>query len=142
MYFICAFLSLCIICNILIFHVIYSSRQLTLDYEFLEFNITNALTLNKIKYFYIVFFIASRTVLLDRIYEFKLKEIFKAHSDARLQCIPANGTSTDLNLQLIVGNDVLNNTTFFIPEKGLYQNILITGTTGSRQNKCCNLPIY
>lgn len=38
-------------------------------------------------------------------------------------------------LNLLVGINSENKSPVFIPEKGLYQNILVTGTIGSRQNK-------
>lgn len=38
------------------------------------------------------------------------------------------------NFNLLLGIDSINHTKIYIPEKGLYQNILITGTIGSRKN--------
>ena len=35
-----------------------------------------------------------------------------------------------------------NQKQIFIPEKGLYQNILVTGTIGSRKNECCNVSVF
>ncbi|MBQ2916924.1 MAG: hypothetical protein IJE59_01925 [Clostridia bacterium] len=46
------------------------------------------------------------------------------------------------NLNLLVGINPYNQKQIFIPEKGLYQNILVTGTIGSRKNKCCNVSIF
>ena len=39
------------------------------------------------------------------------------------------------NLNLLVGINPDNQKQIFITEKGLYQNILVTGTIGSRKNK-------
>ena len=38
------------------------------------------------------------------------------------------------SFNLLLGTDSINQNKIYIPEKGLYQNILITGTIGSRQN--------
>lgn len=43
---------------------------------------------------------------------------------------------------LLIGVNSENKEKIFIPEKGLYQNILITGTIGSRKNEFCNVPIF
>lgn len=45
------------------------------------------------------------------------------------------------SLNLLVGNNFLGDP-IYIPEKGLYQNILITGTIGSRKNFFGNVSIY
>lgn len=46
------------------------------------------------------------------------------------------------NLNLLVGINPDNQKQIFITEKGLYQNILVTGTIGSRENKFCNVPFF
>ena len=46
------------------------------------------------------------------------------------------------SLNLLVGINSDNQKQVFIPEKGLYQNILVTGTIGSRKNKFCNVSIF
>ena len=46
------------------------------------------------------------------------------------------------NLNLLVGINPDNQKQIFITEKGLYQNILVTGTIGSRENKFCNVSIF
>ena len=46
------------------------------------------------------------------------------------------------NLNLLVGINPDNQKQVFITEKGLYQNILVTGTIGSRKNKFCNVSIF
>ena len=43
------------------------------------------------------------------------------------------------NLQLFIGNDV-NNNNIYIPEKGLYQNMIITGTIGSGKTSSAMYP--
>ena len=46
------------------------------------------------------------------------------------------------NLNLLVGINPDNQKQIFITEKGLYQNILVTGTIGSRKNKFCNVSFF
>jgi len=46
------------------------------------------------------------------------------------------------NLNLLVGINSENQKQVIIPEKGLYQNILVTGTIGSRKNKFCHVSIF
>jgi len=46
------------------------------------------------------------------------------------------------NLNLLVGINPNNQKQIFITEKGLYQNILVTGTIGSRQNKFRVISIF
>ncbi len=47
---------------------------------------------------------------------------------------PASNNISEKGLYLYVGNNFLTKEKIFIPEKGLFQNILVTGTIGSRQN--------
>ena len=46
------------------------------------------------------------------------------------------------SLILLVGINSDNQKQIFIPEKGLYQNILVTGTIGSRKNKFSNVSVF
>ncbi len=46
------------------------------------------------------------------------------------------------NLNLLVGINQDTQKEIFITEKGLYQNILVTGTIGSRKNKFFNVSIF
>ena len=41
---------------------------------------------------------------------------------------------------LIIGKDILTNETISIPEKGLYQNMLITGTIGTGKTSSAMYP--
>ncbi len=57
-------------------------------------------------------------------------ESVKTHQEAEL-------IST---LSLNIGKNIATNEDVIIPEKGLYQNILITGTIGTRKNIFCYVP--
>ena len=41
-------------------------------------------------------------------------------------------TQDNSNFRLLIGTNSITQEKIFIPEKGLYQNILVTGTIGSR----------
>lgn len=45
-------------------------------------------------------------------------------------------------IKLLIGTNSESKENIFITEKGLYQNILVTGTIGSRQNKFCNVSFF
>lgn len=45
-------------------------------------------------------------------------------------------------IKLLIGSNSKSKENIFLTEKGLYQNILVTGTIGSRQNKFCNVSFF
>ena len=45
------------------------------------------------------------------------------------------------NFSLLLGTSDKTSEKIYIQEKGLYQNVLVTGTIGSRENCFCNVPI-
>lgn len=47
----------------------------------------------------------------------------------------------DSNFSLLLGTSDKTSENIYLQEKGLYQNILVTGTIGSRENCFCNVPI-
>ena len=61
---------------------------------------------------------------------------FTSQDDTTSKKVTTNFSS--LNLKL--GNDISNNTPLVIPEKGLYQNILITGTIGTGKTSSAIYP--
>lgn len=44
------------------------------------------------------------------------------------------------NFSLLLGTSEKTSQNVYLQEKGLYQNILVTGTIGSRKNRFCNVP--
>ena len=50
-------------------------------------------------------------------------------------------TNLKNNFSLLIGKEFSSQKEIYIPEKGLYQNILVTGTIGSRQNEFCYVSI-
>lgn len=49
---------------------------------------------------------------------------------------------SDDNIKLLIGDNSETKEKIFISEKGLYQNILVTGTIGSRKNKFYNVSFF
>lgn len=45
----------------------------------------------------------------------------------------------DSNFSLLLGTSDKTSQNVYLQEKGLYQNILVTGTIGSRKNRFCNV---
>ncbi len=45
------------------------------------------------------------------------------------------------NFSLLLGTSDKTSQNVYLQEKGLYQNILVTGTIGSRKNRFCNVPV-
>ena len=68
---------------------------------------------------------------------FKNKKLKKKEKDDSNEILI---NKNDLNLLVGINQDTQKEV--FIPEKGLYQNILVTGTIGSRKNKFCNVSVF
>lgn len=48
-------------------------------------------------------------------------------------------TVSDDGINLLLGTNAHNNQNIYLSEKSLFQNLLITGTIGSRKNRFCNV---
>ena len=53
--------------------------------------------------------------------------------------INAENNFLDSNFSLLLGTSDKTSQNIYLQEKGLYQNILVTGTIGSRKNRFCNV---
>ncbi len=87
---------------------------------------------NIFKFLYIIFLLITWSFILNNIYN---KYIFKKQKSA-------DNSEKILNSKnsLIIGKDILTNETISIPEKGLYQNMLITGTIGTGKTSSAMYP--
>ena len=125
---------------ILIFFLpILTAKNLIFPYSIHPFDIaqdyTKAWCYMKIFYCFSLFITVFLTLnSLSIFFNFKRKPKKKENVDENL--INKN------NLNLLVGINSDNQKQVFIPEKGLYQNILVTGTIGSRKNKFSNVSIF
>ena len=131
-------ISFCI-CNILIFlffYEIFSSNYILIDFALHPFNICEKYPdlWNFIKATYILSFNLSFLIISSLIYSLIFSKGKKDDDNLIL-----NNIATDSKLNLLVGSDSKNNLVY-INEKGLYQNILITGTIGSGKTSSAMYP--
>ncbi len=112
-------------------------KQSSLNINYLShLSSTPFLWLN-IRIIFIIFSFISILILNNSIFNYlKLKEfIFKINS------LKINKKNNDASFNIIIGKSDKINTPVFIPEKGLYQNILITGAIGSGKTSSAMYPI-
>ena len=131
-------ISFCI-CNILIFlffEQIFSSNYILIDFAMHPFNICEKYPdlWNFIKATYILSFNLSFLIISSLIYSLIFSKEKKNDDNLIL-----NNIATDSKLNLLVGSDS-NDNLVYINEKGLYQNILITGTIGSGKTSSAMYP--
>lgn len=124
---------------LIIFKPILTTTTLIFPYSIHPFDIAHdypkAWLYIKIFYCFSLFFTILLTLnSLKIFFNFKKKPKKKENIDKDL--INKN------NLNLFVGINPDNQKQIFITEKGLYQNILVTGTIGSRKNKFCNVSVF
>ena len=115
--------------NTLVFYPILNSSDLIFPYALHKFNIVKEYPatwkLIKISYYISSYF--SILIIVNLLLSFKKENFFK-HNQKK-ETIQKNEES---DFRLFVGNNVSTKEKVYIPEKSLYQNILITGTIGSR----------
>lgn len=135
--FIFIFSSILFILGILIFFPIYLSNNLIFPYAIHPFNIckTYPVLWNNIKILFVIVYIFSSIIISNLIY-------IKIYKKSQKTPIINNHTKLDLsasNFNLYIGYDEKKND-IYIPEKSLYQNILITGTIGTGKTSSAMYP--
>lgn len=116
--------------NSLLFIKIFTKQSISFIFLDNKFYITSSL-LESILIIYFISIIISYFAISHTI----SKRIFKS----KLTSIETTPYLND-NLNLFVGTDIENNLPITIPEKGLYQNILITGTIGTGKTSSAMYP--
>ncbi len=119
-----------------LFYPIYISQEVIITYGIHPFDICskNPELWKYIKITYIITFIFSNIIinnfLYSKIYKLINSKLLKSKrkKDKKTNSIKFDSSK----LSLLIGYDFKNNTNISIPESGLYQNFLITGTIGSR----------
>ena len=116
--------------NILIFYPILNSSDLIFPYAIHKFNIVKEYPViwKSIKFSYYISSYISILTIVNLLLSFKKGKFFKHGKKKAIQKNEESG------LCLFVGNNVSTQEKVYLPEKSLYQNFLITGTIGSRQN--------
>lgn len=133
----CFFLSLLFFgCMNFLFSPIFNSSTLIFPYAVNPFDIvtTYPTVWHYIKLVYSITFFISTYVLLNSFFNFIFFNLkIPKHIPKK-----SNPTILQSNFNLLLGKISSSEEKIYIPEKSLYQNILVTGTIGSRQNKFCN----
>ncbi len=126
-----------IIILFLFFYKIFISNYILIDFAVHPFNICEKYPelWSFIKVSYLLSFSINILIISNMIYStiFSRRKINKIENDT------INNNFDSSELKLLAGKD-LNNNLVFINEKGLYQNILITGTIGSGKTSSAMYP--
>ena len=121
------FVSITVSIILLFNFIIFSSAFLSPDYSFTLFNEIRTIDSNYyffIKVINIISIIISYSFVSSSLYS----KFFNKNKEIKNEIKEKNFGNLNLNL----GIDLENNLPVIIPEKGLYQNILVTGTIGTR----------
>ncbi len=129
-----SFLFIFFLAYFLIFSPIYKADTVIIEFAKTPFNICEKYPAiwQKLKLTFILVSSFSSFIIINLIYSSLFTK--KKREKTKLQI------SKD-DLHLFIANDSSGNP-INLPAASLYQNILITGTIGSRQNKLCNVSFY
>ncbi len=124
-----------------LFYPIYIAKELIIPYGINPFDICNQYsTLWKyIKIIYIISFIFSNLILINILYN-KLIKYFPKFKNKKNSTKKTNKNIHNNNFSLFIGVNKKNNSLVIIPESGLYQNFLITGTIGTGKTSSAMYP--
>ena len=92
---------------------------------------------NYLKISFIFLYLFSNFIVINSLisrFEFFEKEI------SRSECKEQQTSLNPSNLQLLIGKDISTNKKIYLPESGLYQNFLITGTIGTGKTSSAMYP--
>ena len=125
------------LCAWQIFSPIFKAEEIIISCGLRPFDICydNPILWSYIKISFVVFYIFSNYILINSIitrFKFFEKHISKE--------IPSEKEMNNSSLQLLIGKDVSSNQKLYIPESGLYQNFLITGTIGTGKTSSAMYP--
>lgn len=131
---------LCIIGYIL-FKPIYISSSVMIPYSLRPYDIciTNPDLWKSIKFYFVIFYLLSAFICSNSLYSLIFRNKFNNKLVNKTTINPTSKHTNNKGLSIIAGSDE-NNNLVFIPEKSLYQNILITGTIGSGKTSSCMYP--
>jgi len=131
--FILSFLVISILLLVLILKPVFISNNIIFPYGIENFNICekNPILWSNIKLLYIIFYILANIIISNSAFNLLFKNFTKKNK------LPHNIQDDKLNL--LIGYDDDNK--IFIEENGLYQNFLISGTTGSGKTSSAIYPL-
>ena len=123
-----------------IFLPIYQAEEIVITFGIHPFDICsdNPALWHFIKYSFIVFYVSSNIIILNSI----SKNFFALfNSQKSSNNIPySHHDCNEKQLTLLIGLNPSSNTKVYVPEKGLYQNFLITGTIGTGKTSSAMYP--
>lgn len=125
-----------IIFNLIIFNPLFKTQTFTYNLFNNQYTIENWLW-NNIKFFYIFIVSFSWSILLYNL--FKYYPLDTSNITTNTTAI-SNCIKNENKLSLFIGVNKDNGEQIIIPEKGLYQNILITGTIGTGKTSSAMYP--
>ena len=132
-----SFLLFLIIINIL--KSVFFAQELIFPYSVTKFDIVSKIpkAWYYIKLIYLISCFFNLFLFVNSIFKFILiqKSKVKVKKDS---CT----TIDNGNFNLLLGTNSINQDKVYIQEKGLYQNILITGTIGSRKNRIVHVSFF
>ena len=123
-------------CTFQFFLPLYKAKEIIVSFGLHPFDIccNNPSLWNFLKISFIFFYTFSNFIIINSlILRFKLFE--KSSPKSSIQNI-----STKSNLQLLIGKNSETNQNIYIPEIGLYQNFIITGTIGTGKTSSAMYP--
>ena len=131
----------CVI-GIICFYPIYSADSIMVPYSLHPYDICieNYELWKNIKLYFIIFYITASLIYSNFFYTLFFRHFHFKRGFIHKKCNSCAKQFTDnSDLLLMVGKNEKNNL-IFLPEKSLYQNILVTGTIGSGKTSCCMYP--
>lgn len=138
----CIMLSsfLCLI-GFILFKPIYEAESVIIPYSLHPYDIctTYPEVWKNIKFYFILFYIISSIISANSLYSLLFlhkKDKIKTHKIVNSN---TKQSTNNKHLLLFVGKNESDNLVY-IPEKSLYQNILVTGTIGSGKTSSCMYP--
>ena len=142
-----AFLAVSCIISVLIFYPIFTANEVIIPYGLHPFDICHDYPdlWKAIKFFYIITFIISNLVISNFLYIRFISNIVnrsdylknRFFTKEKLHSSPIIHSNS---LNLLIGFDKSSNSNIYIPESGLYQNFLVTGTIGSGKTSSAMYP--
>lgn len=133
-------LFLCMI-GYIVFKPIYISSSIMIPYSLHPYDIciTNPHLWKSIKFYFVIFYLLSAFICSNSLYSLIFRNKFNDKLVNKTTVKPTSKFTNNKDLSIIAGKDE-NNNLVFLPEKSLYQNILITGTIGSGKTSSCMYP--
>lgn len=120
-----------------IFNPIFKAEELIISYGLRPFDICYNIPhlWNYIKMSFILFYIFSNFIIIHTII---LR--FNLFQNDVINNVKLHNDVSKSSLQLLIGKDLVSNQKIYIPESGLYQNFLITGTIGTGKTSSAMYP--